>query len=164
MHPDSQYPSIEVAPTPKMSVFCPHCQTRLSVSPSQAGNSAECPNCSGKFQIPLPVASPSGSNAFYDRASSPEVRAFASKKVAAGVCGLLLGVFGVHKFILGLNKPATIMLASAIFCLTFGLCLILPMFLLPVLHIVGLIEGILYLTKSDEEFYQTYAVEEREWF
>ena len=27
----------------------------------------------------------------------------AEKKVAAGVCGILLGCFGVHKFILGYN-------------------------------------------------------------
>ena len=30
--------------------------------------------------------------------------------------------------------------------------------------IIGLIEGILYLTKSDEEFYKLYAVEKRGWF
>jgi hypothetical protein len=29
---------------------------------------------------------------------------------------------------------------------------------------IGLIEGILYLTKSDEDFYQAYAVEKRGWF
>jgi len=30
--------------------------------------------------------------------------------------------------------------------------------------IVPLIEGIIYLTKSDEEFYQTYQVNKRGWF
>jgi hypothetical protein len=30
--------------------------------------------------------------------------------------------------------------------------------------IIGLIEGIIYLTKSDNEFYQTYAVEKKGWF
>ena len=30
--------------------------------------------------------------------------------------------------------------------------------------IIGLIEGIIYLTKSDEEFYQTYAVDKKGWF
>ncbi|MEY4085705.1 MAG: hypothetical protein RL074_1492, partial [Bacteroidota bacterium] len=28
----------------------------------------------------------------------------------------------------------------------------------------GLIEGIIYLTKSDEEFYQTYQVGQKHWF
>jgi hypothetical protein len=30
--------------------------------------------------------------------------------------------------------------------------------------IIGLIEGIIYLTKTDEEFYQTYVVEKKAWF
>jgi len=30
--------------------------------------------------------------------------------------------------------------------------------------IIGLIEGIIYLTKSDEEFYQQYIVEKKGWF
>ena len=30
--------------------------------------------------------------------------------------------------------------------------------------IIGLIEGIIYLTKSDEDFHQTYVVEQKGWF
>lgn len=30
--------------------------------------------------------------------------------------------------------------------------------------LIGLIEGILYLTKSDEEFYRTYIAGQRPWF
>ena len=30
--------------------------------------------------------------------------------------------------------------------------------------LVGLIEGIIYLTKSDEEFYNTYQVGKKPWF
>jgi len=30
--------------------------------------------------------------------------------------------------------------------------------------IIGLIEGIIYLTKSDEDFYKTYQVEKKSWF
>jgi hypothetical protein len=33
-----------------------------------------------------------------------------------------------------------------------------------VIGIIGLVEGIIYLTKSDEEFYQTYIVEKKGWF
>ena len=33
-----------------------------------------------------------------------------------------------------------------------------------VMGIIGLVEGIIYLTKSDEEFYQTYIARERQWF
>ena len=33
-----------------------------------------------------------------------------------------------------------------------------------VMEVIALIEGIIYLTKSDEEFYQLYEVEKKEWF
>ncbi len=84
---------------------------------------------------------------------SPE--SFAGKKVAAGVCGILLGAIGVHKFILGLTTPGVIMLLVTV--LTCGLGAM-------VMGIVGLVEGIIYLTKSDEEFYRLYAVEKKGWF
>jgi hypothetical protein len=33
-----------------------------------------------------------------------------------------------------------------------------------VMHIIGLVEGIMYLVKSDEDFYETYIVEQKQWF
>ncbi len=33
-----------------------------------------------------------------------------------------------------------------------------------VMEVIALIEGIIYLTKSDEEFYQLYEVQKKEWF
>jgi hypothetical protein len=35
---------------------------------------------------------------------------------------------------------------------------------LGVFWIIGIIEGIIYLSKSDEEFYNTYVLNRREWF
>ncbi len=80
---------------------------------------------------------------------------FVSRKVAAGVCGILLGALGIHKFILGLTVPGVIMLLVTV--LTFGIGGF-------IMAIIGLIEGILYLTKTDDEFYQTYAVQKKGWF
>lgn len=88
-------------------------------------------------------------------ASEESVKDFAGKKIAAGICGILIGSLGIHKFILGLTGPGIIMLLVSI--LTCGIGSI-PM------SIIGLIEGILYLTKSDEEFYRLYAVEKKGWF
>jgi TM2 domain-containing membrane protein YozV len=79
----------------------------------------------------------------------------ASSKIAAGVCGILLGSLGVHKFILGYTGAGLIMLLVTVLT-----CFIAS----PVMHIVGLIEGILYLTKSDEEFVRTYVDGRKEWF
>ena len=79
----------------------------------------------------------------------------ASTKLAAGLCGILLGSLGIHKFILGYTGAGLIMLLVSV--LTCG-------FAWPVIAIIGLIEGILYLTKSDEEFVRTYVDGRKEWF
>ena len=79
----------------------------------------------------------------------------ASNKIAAGVCGILLGSLGIHKFILGFTSAGLIMLLVTL--LTCGLGGI-------VMHLIGLIEGIIYLTKSDAEFVRTYVEGRKEWF
>lgn len=79
----------------------------------------------------------------------------AEKKVAAGVCGILIGALGIHKFILGYKKEGIIMLLVSV--LSFGL-------LAFVCGLIGLIEGIIYLTKSDEEFVATYVTQKKGWF
>jgi TM2 domain-containing membrane protein YozV len=78
-----------------------------------------------------------------------------SNRVAAGVCGILLGAFGVHKFILGMNTAGAIMLAVTLVTCGFGGI---------IMHAIGIIEGIIYLTKTDEEFYNLYVVQKKEWF
>ncbi|MCS3870054.1 TM2 domain-containing membrane protein YozV [Chryseobacterium ginsenosidimutans] len=73
------------------------------------------------------------------------------KKVTAGILAILIGTFGVHKFYLGYTKAGIIQLVLGI--VTCGL-----------VGIIGLIEGIIYLTKSDEEFDRTYVQNQKEWF
>jgi len=86
---------------------------------------------------------------------SSDLSGKASTKVAAGVCGILLGALGIHKFILGYTGAGLIMLLVSI--LSCGM-------LAAVMGIIGLIEGILYLTKNDEEFVRVYVDARREWF
>jgi TM2 domain-containing membrane protein YozV len=74
-----------------------------------------------------------------------------SKKVVAGILGILLGGFGVHKFFLGYTTPGIIQIV-----VTFVTC--------GAGSIIGLIEGIIYLTKSDEEFIRTYQEGQKHWF
>jgi len=78
-----------------------------------------------------------------------------SQKIAAGICGILLGSLGIHKFVLGMTGAGLTMLLVSI--LTCGIAW-------PVMHIIGLIEGIIYLTKTDEQFHQIYMVEKKAWF
>lgn len=85
----------------------------------------------------------------------PTVGDRASKKIAAGVCGILLGYLGIHKFILGYTGAGLIMLLVTV--LTCGVAGM-------VFWVIGLIEGIIYLTKSDEEFVRIYVDGRKEWF
>ncbi len=75
----------------------------------------------------------------------------ADKKIVAGICGILLGALGVHKFILGYTKEGIIQIVISILTCGIG-------------GLIGLIEGILYLTKSDEEFSRTYIQGKKGWF
>jgi len=73
------------------------------------------------------------------------------KKVPAGVLGILLGGFGIHKFYLGYTKEGIIQLVVTL--VTCGAA-----------SIIGLIEGIIYLTKTDEDFDKTYVENKKGWF
>lgn len=83
----------------------------------------------------------------------------ADKKVAAGICGILLGGLGVHKFILGYTTEGVITLLVSLVggFFTCGITSI-------AMNIIGIVEGIMYLTKSDEEFSQTYILGRKGWF
>jgi len=86
-----------------------------------------------------------------------------NKKVLAGIMAILFGSLGVHKFILGYNSEGVILLVlTAIGYAT--LCILVGAFILTLTGIIGLIEGIIYLTKSDAEFYETYQRNKKAWF
>lgn len=82
-----------------------------------------------------------------------------NRKLAAGLTGVFLGAFGVHKFVLGYTRPAVIMLVVSLAggLVTCGLASF-------VMGVIGLIEGIIYLTKTNEEFQTTYLDATKEWF
>jgi TM2 domain-containing membrane protein YozV len=83
------------------------------------------------------------------------VESYAAKKLPAGICGILLGGLGIHKFILGKSQSGLIMLLVTVLTCGIGGAII---------GIIGLVEGIIYLTKSDQDFYQTYYVQGKDWF
>lgn len=74
-----------------------------------------------------------------------------NKKVVAGVMGIIFGSLGIHKFILGYTNEGIIQIVISVVTCGVG-------------GVVGFIEGIIYLTKTDEEFYQTYQVNKKPWF
>ena len=88
-----------------------------------------CPLCG--VRQPVMYAPPLG-------VTSPSGR----NRVTAALFALLLGGFGAHKFYLGRVGQGILYL---VFCWTF-----IP-------TIIGFIEGIIYLIKSDQEFYIEYG-------
>ena len=74
-----------------------------------------------------------------------------SKRIVAGILAILLGGLGIHRFILDDAKGGILRILIRFATCGFG-------------GVIGLIEGILYLTKSDEEFIQTYQVDKKAWF
>jgi TM2 domain-containing membrane protein YozV len=79
----------------------------------------------------------------------------ADKKVLAGILAIIVGSLGVHKFVLGYTTEGVIMLLVSI--LSCGMLAVIP-------SIIGIVEGIMYLTKSDEEFVRTYIQAKKGWF
>ncbi|EPR74029.1 hypothetical protein ADIWIN_0989 [Winogradskyella psychrotolerans RS-3] len=86
-----------------------------------------------------------------------------NKKVLTGILAIILGSLGVHKFILGYNKEGGILLGITLVGIILS-CVGIGIIVVWLTGLVGLIEGIIYLTKSDEEFYRTYQIGKKPWF
>lgn len=79
--------------------------------------------------------------------------------VAAGLLAIFLGSLGIHKFYLGYNTPGFIMLAVTIVgsILSLGIAGL-------AMVVISIVEGVLYLSKSQTEFEQVYVFNKKEWF
>ncbi len=75
----------------------------------------------------------------------------ADKKVVYAIVAILIGGLGIHKFMMGYSKEGVIQLVISVLTCGAG-------------GIIGLIEGIIYLTKSDEDFVKTYIQGRKGWF
>ncbi len=131
---------------------CPACGTQ------NPGINVRCTNCGTVMPVsPMPmqhVPRPAG--------AAP---AGADKKIAAGICGIVLGGLGIHKFILGYTQEGVILLSVYLVSIILAIVtcgIATPLVLVP--SVLGIIEGIIYLTKSDEEFVQTYILNKKPWF
>ena len=166
---------------------CPDCGASLEVPEEQIDTRVECPDCRSQFlaravrrtrkddedeedhprrsrrrrRCPECDAAVSFKDRYCpecdaDLSGDRKIKDAASKKLAAGICGILIGSLGIHKFVLGYTTAGVIMLlVSLVGCILGGSF---------VMGIIGLVEGILYLTKSDEDFYRIYIKGQKEWF
>jgi TM2 domain-containing membrane protein YozV len=111
------------------AAFCPSCGSRTSATPA-AGTPAAPPDpyTTPAAPLPPPPATP--------------VAGARKSKIAAGVLGIAVGAFGVHRFYLGYNTIAIIQLVLGVLgILTCGITTIAS-------GIWGLVEGIMILTGS----------------
>lgn len=123
---------------------CPSCGASIDL------NATECKYCGEAISVATPqyheykvaqepVYQARQSQPIYTNNSVP---ATSKNKTAAGLLSIFLGGLGVHKFYLGKTGMGILYL---IFCWTY-----IP-------AILGVIEGIIYLTSSDENFYMKYV-------
>src|SRR5262245_29489699 len=131
--------------------FCAQCQAALPVIASRPAGYQ--PDYQAPFQTGYePIQPPApmygqGLNADWQKLG-------ADKKIVTGILGIIVGGFGIHKFILGYQREGIIMLlVSVLSCGT----------LAGVMHISGIVEGIIYLTKTDEDFVRTYIQGHKGW-
>ena len=111
------------------------------------------------WQGPTQPASRPGSVSARARAAYAAEALRSKDHVSAGLLAIFLGVFGIHKFYLGCNQAGFIMLAVSIIggILTLGLAA-------AVIEVISIIEGVIYLTKSQTEFDRDYVLNQRDWF
>ena len=88
----------------------------------------------------------------------------------AALLAFFLGGFGAHKFYLGYPTPGLVVLITTLLGYIGGctgiFCIVtLPLFLLPcITSVVAFVEFVIYLSRDDDEFIDTYQVNRQEWF
>ena len=84
---------------------------------------------------------------------------FENKKLIIGLYAILFGIFGIHKFLLGYKNAGIIMICISLIAggITCGIAT-------GIMGVIALIEGIIYITKTPEEFKKTYIDNQRAWF
>lgn len=87
-------------------------------------------------------------------------------RIVAGVLALFLGGYGIHKFYLGITVPGIIYLLCNWIFLTLAIATEEDIFLIPIMIICifALIDAVIYLTRTDEDFQRIYVEDKKQWF
>jgi len=148
------------------TVRCPNCQTENTSLENY------CRSCGTTLNEPFQDQESNQNQQMQPPVAGQQIPG-ADKKMLAGILGIALGVvglgFGVHKFVLGYQQEGIILLSIyligiMITVVTCGVGAIIGVPMIMASGIIGIIEGIIYLTKSDEEFVHTYITNKKPWF
>ena len=142
-------------------MFCKNCGKEVDANAiaclgcgcAPGNGSRFCPNCGAETQAAQVVCIKCG--VALQNAAATATADAGKNRVTAALLAIFLGGIGAHEFYLGHGTSGLIRLAIGIV----GLVI-----LIPAASIIGLIEGIIYLTKSDEEFQRVYVAGGKEWF
>jgi TM2 domain-containing membrane protein YozV len=115
--------------------FCPGCGEKLPITAENASQPTP------QYAPPQYQPQSMPPNQYNNAAASYGIKP-RKDKIVAGILGIVLGGIGVHKFYLG---EIGVGLLYLIFCWT------------GIPAVIGLIEGIIYLTTPDEVFQQKYV-------
>ncbi len=139
------------SPNADDATFCTNCGTPITaaqppIAPPGGMQMQQkiCTNCQRPIDINLQTCPYCGvvqPSAAYPNYPQTQVPVGSKNKVTAGLLALFLGGLGVHKFYLGQTGLGILYL---VLCWT------------GIPSIIALIEGIIYLTMSDMDFYQKY--------
>ncbi len=110
-------------------------------------------------QQPFAQQQPYGQQAPYGQQGFSQAPVDSKSKVAAGLLAIFLGSLGIHKFYLGYNTAGVVMLLVSIIggIVTLGIAT-------GIMSLIAFIEGIIYFTKTDEQFYYIYVAGRKTWF
>ncbi|MHA1796139.1 MAG: NINE protein [Promethearchaeota archaeon] len=123
--------------------FCPYCGTQLENSETRTLHDSNAKVYTSADSNSTLNSSPSSSSNYSTSQSRTVFEGNRKDRIVAALLAIFLGGFGVHKFYLG--------------NITMGIIyLILSFTGIP--EIIGFIEGIIYLTKNDEEFYRDHVL------
>jgi TM2 domain-containing membrane protein YozV len=112
--------------------------TTATVTQAKGADEIFCRSCGGIIKKEAEVCPKCGVR----QHSVPGVMPSGKNRIVAAILAIILGDFGIHKFYLGKNGQGIIYL---IFCWT------------GIPWLIGIVEGIIYLLASDEEFERKYA-------
>jgi len=136
------------APIDAMSTTCKFCGAEIAAQPqfhaqAQVQTPQYAPIQAPQYQAPQYQAPQYQAPQYQTpQTYNPAVNTSGKSKTTAGILAILLGGIGVHKFYLGQTGKGILYL---LFFWTY-----IP-------AVLGLIEGIIYLTSSDEKFYSKYV-------
>jgi TM2 domain-containing membrane protein YozV len=118
-----------------------------------------CWNCASKLELDQTFCTNCGAGLHGAAGRGSEAGTVQSKRVIAAALSFFLGAFGAGKFYLGYKSTGLLRLGIAIIggVLTLGLAT-------AAMAVIGMIEAVIYYTKSDADFIRIYQQGTKTWF